>query len=513
MLRYFCSLSLLLVLCVPPAAAAAPVSKVTLDTSETLFTVMTALNACGFDQEVGRSEPVRAEVRAEVEQAVRNAPEARAALERLCGFYRDHRRETNARTLAQYVSLALNLGPPPQFKTVASEADLPPDAGYVLGVLPPLERFYSQAGLGRIWQKHRAQYEALTNHFSAELQQALLGTDTYLRLPISGYSGRQLIVLLEPMTPPSQVNSRNYGHDYYLVVSPERGTLRVDAIRHAYLHFTLDPMFSERGIEMKRLEPLLANVRLAPLDESFKRDIALLATESLIRAIEARTAVPGKGKPAEQARTALAEKAAEEGLILTPYFEQRLAEFERGSEGFQPAFANWLHDIEVERERKRAARTAFLQVAPAGSHAGSMPRAVNPLAEAESRLAAGDLAAARDLAQQALKEQRGDRGLALFILARASVESRDMTGAQGYFERTLQATSDPRLLGWSHLFLGRILDLKGERQPAVEHYRQALAAGGSIPALRAAAEQGVAKPYARPAGARPEEAEDEADEK
>jgi tetratricopeptide (TPR) repeat protein len=511
--RFIRNLSLLLVLCAPLAGAAEPASKVTLDTSETMFVVTTALNACGYDQEVARSEPVRAQVRAEVEQAVRNSPEAQAAREKLCGFYRDHQRDDNARTLAQYVSLALNLGPPPEFKTAATEADLPPDAGYVLGVLSSLRRFYAAAGLERIWQAHQAQYEGLADRFAPELKRSLLATDLYLRLPISGYAGRQLLVLLEPMTPPSQVNSRNYGRDYYLVVSPEAGKLRVDAIRHAYLHFTLDPMFADRGLAMDRLEPLLNNVQTAPLDDSFKRDVTLLVVESLIRAVEARTAVAGRGRQAEQERQTLAERAAEEGFILTPYFAQRLAEFEKGAEGFTPSFANWLHGIDVEHENKRAARIAFLKAAPAGAHFGSGLRAANPLAEAENRLAAGDLAAAIDLAQRALKAPGANRGQALFILARAAVESRDLSGAQGYFERTLQATSDPELRGWSHVFLGRILDVKGERPQALEHYRQALATAGGNEPLRAAAERGLAQPLARPATAPPEEPGDPADEK
>ena len=41
-------------------------SSVALDTSETLFSVLTAINTCGYDQELGTSDPLRSQVRSEV---------------------------------------------------------------------------------------------------------------------------------------------------------------------------------------------------------------------------------------------------------------------------------------------------------------------------------------------------------------------------------------------------------------------------------------------------------------
>src|SRR5262245_37151606 len=44
-------------------------SNVSLDSNETLFTVLTAINACGYDQELNASDPLRAQIRAEVKKA------------------------------------------------------------------------------------------------------------------------------------------------------------------------------------------------------------------------------------------------------------------------------------------------------------------------------------------------------------------------------------------------------------------------------------------------------------
>src|SRR5207253_4667988 len=108
------------------------------------------------------------------------------------------------------------------------------------------------------------------------------------------------IVYLEAMGAPSQTNARVYGTDYFVVISPIGSSLKMEQIRHTYLHYVLDPLAMKRPEAMKRLGSLLNAVRMAPMDESFKNDISLLVTESLIRAVEARTL--GSGKSFEERR-------------------------------------------------------------------------------------------------------------------------------------------------------------------------------------------------------------------
>src|SRR5271166_3936295 len=64
--------------------------QVSLETSETLFTVLTAINTCGYDQELSASDPLRAQIRAEVAKAVVDTPAAAAAAAPLCTAYRHH---------------------------------------------------------------------------------------------------------------------------------------------------------------------------------------------------------------------------------------------------------------------------------------------------------------------------------------------------------------------------------------------------------------------------------------
>lgn len=480
-------------------AAAQTTAKAELDYNGTLFSVLAAINACGYDQEVGNSHPVRQQVRAKLALAVQASPAARDAREQLCTFYRDHRASDPARDLAQYVSLALNLGPPPDFALRVQEADLPPDAAYVQGLVPYLQSFYQSEGLSEIFGSLRPQYEGFIERYREAVSKALFDTDVYLRMPISGYVGRRLIIYLEPLAAPSQSNARNYASDYYLVLSPPpAGELKLDEVRHTYLHYVLDPLALKRGQTMKRLLPLLSAVEDAPLQDSFKNDVALLMTESLIRAIEVRMDQPSQAEQEHRVNAAM-----EEGYILSRYFFGALEEFEKGPAGFRDAYPDMLYHLNVTQELQRAAEIRFSpQAAPGSAHASN--REQLPLLDsAESRLAVGDVEAAQRLAQQALDEKNPEEGRALFILARVAVLQADVQGARVYFERTLEVATEPRLLAWSHIYLGRLFDLEENREAALRHYQAALAAGDSRADTQAAAQEGLRQPYTASAAKRP----------
>ncbi len=100
------------------------------------------------------------------------------------------------------------------------------------------------------------------------------------------------------------------------------------------------------------------------------------------------------------------------------------------------------------------------------------------------------------MAKQALEEQDDDPGRALFVLAQVASMNRDMEGARTYFQRALEATHEPRVIAWSHIYLGRIFDLKEDRDSALTEYHAALtAAGTAVPEAKVAAERGLQQPY------------------
>ena len=458
--------------------------------------MLAAINACGYDQELGVSDPLRNQIRGEVAKNIRAEEATRETTKLMCNSYEERQQPDPARTLAQYISLALYLNPPPALTPKIKETDLPPDAKSVLGIVPLLEKFYEQAGLHAIWMRHQEAYSGLSGRYHEPLSKMLFDTEIYLKLPSNVYLGRQFTVYLDPMGAPGQTNARNYGSDYFVVISPGVGSsLKVEQIRHTYLHYLLDPLALKYPAHLKRLEPLLEQVKTAPMDESFKNDTSLLVTECLIRAIEARTS---GAKAAEAQREQVVEDSIGQGFILTRYFYDALIKFEKDPAGIRNSYGDMLSDIDVGKEEKRAVQVQFATRADPELLHLSRPTEGKLLVTAEQRLSAGDANTAQKLAQQALDENSEDAGRALFILAQVATVNRDMQGARNYFQRALEVAREPKVVAWSHIYLGRISDLQEDRDAALDHYRAALNVGGSLPEVKAAAERGLQQPYEPP---------------
>lgn len=471
--------------------------NVALDVSEPLFVVLTAINTCGYDQELSTSDPLRGQIRAEVTQNLQASSETQESAQALCQFYEEHQQPDISKTLARYVSLALYLNPPPALSPKVREAELPPDATSLLGVLPLLQSFYQKAGLQTIWERHRLAYTALTERYHEALARMMFDTEVYLKLPSAGYLGRQFAVYVDPMGAPGQANARNYGADYYVVISPGTGpSLKMDQIRHTYLHYLLDPFALKYPAAMDSLKPLLASVKTSPMDESFKGDVSLLVTECFIRAIEARTA--GGRKASEEQRAQAVENSTKQGYVLTRYFYETLIRFEKDPAGLRNSYAGLVSNIDLRKEQKRAAEIHFAAKADPELLHFSRPAETGLLMQAQQKLSAGEADDARRLAQRALDEKNGDPGRAWFILAQVATMNRDMPGARNYFLRALDTTHEPKVVAWSHIYLGRIFDLQEDREAALGHYRAALNAGSSLPEAKAAAERGLQQPYEPP---------------
>jgi hypothetical protein len=396
------------------------------------------------------------------------------------------------------------LTPPPALTPKVKEADLPPDAGGVLGLVPLIGKFYSQAGIHAIWEQHAAAYAELGNRYRDALTKMISSTELYLRLPSGNYQGRTFTIYIEPMGAPSETNARNYATEYYVVITPGTGAgLKTAQIRHAYLHYLLDPMVGKFNLD--RFEPLLESVKLAPMEENFKADPSLLLTECLIRSIEARTLSGGKAPQSDQDRAV--DESMSQGYVLTRYFYERLLDFEKDSIGFRNSLPAMLAQIDVRKEQKRIGQVQFAASADPELLHLSGPKEGKLLVTAEERLTAGDAVSAEKLAKEALAEKTEDPGRAYFILAQIAP---NMKQASDYFEQALKATTEPKVVTWSHIYLGRMLDLRDEeeggslRAEAILHYQAAVNASTSLPEAKAAAEQGLQKAYARSTGARPE---------
>jgi TolA-binding protein len=497
---------------------------VSLETSEAMFDMGVALNACGYDRGLDQSEPVRKTVRDQVNEAVKASPEAADDRDKLCLFIDQHRAEDPARNLAQYVSLALYLTPPPALTPNVEEQDLPPDANGVELILPLVRRFAADIDLHHIWAENHPAYDELANKLHTPLSQMIVATNYYLRMPASSYSGRHFLVVIEPLFSPLETNARVYGSDYVVIASPQNGQIPMDLVRHAYLHYEIEPLLYQRANSMDRLMPILRAVDDAPLEFEFKSDIVALVIECMIRAIEARTmntGIPDVHVPSdlphsetqqyEQARTAAQQRqeAARQrvvahdmtqGYVLTQYFYNQLRGFEKSPESLSEAIGPMVYGMDVSIESHRAQQITFDAHGEGDIMRRSPQRPPQPkeLDVAELKLMKGDVAGATQIAQKALATHTGDPGQANFILARADLMNGRMDDAVAAFRSTIAANPGPRLVAWSHIYMGRIFDVKDQRQDAVAEYRAALASRDGQPDTKEAAEAGIKKPFELP---------------
>src|SRR5260370_5162448 len=157
-------------------------NPITLDTSETLFAVLTAMNTCGYNLNLNISDAQRLNIRAEVERNLKNSQEAQETMTTMCDWYLAHRGKDPSHDLSQYISLALYLQGPPHFLPRVKEDDMPPDAVPIAAFGAVLERFYDKAQLHSIWERHRANYAALMDRYHVPLQKMVFDTDIYLKM-------------------------------------------------------------------------------------------------------------------------------------------------------------------------------------------------------------------------------------------------------------------------------------------------------------------------------------------
>ncbi len=510
-------------------------AAVTLEVSEPLFQVAVALNACGYDADLDKSAPVRAEVRADVNAALAASEEARNSRDQLCAYISKHHLNDQGLDVGQYVSLALYLSPPPELTPNVDLTQLPPQAAAVVNVLPLLRTFAEDIQLHYLWLKHRPEYEALTARVHDPMTDMILDTNLFLHQPVSTFDGRRFLVLLEPMFSPNLTNARVYGTDYIIVMSPDNSKtgdpVSMAQIRHVYLHYVVEPLVYSRGSAMERMQPLLETVQDAPLEFFYKSDIVALMTECVIKAIEAHMyVIPdpapkkfGGTRSREEDANYDIEKAAydaktnvardnlvtldeRQGWVLTRYFYLGLTNMQHNGDGLRDEMAPMIYGMDVQREKKAASQILFVKSVPADPlRPAVQPHKIEGMELAELDLMKGDKDDAADIAEKALADPGGDHADATYLLARIDLMEGDPEKASKGFEQTLTLSKDPRTLAWSHIYLGRLYDTMTppDRAKALAEYEAALVTRDGRPDTKQAAESGIARPFLLPQRAKP----------
>ncbi len=250
-----------------------------------------------------------------------------------------------------------------------------------------------------------------------------------------------------------------------------------------------------------------------------------LTIECLIKAIEARTmdtGVPEYKIPAgvdrsqlpryeherelyqqkvDAVKWAAVEHDMRQGFVLTQYFYEQMLQFEKDPASLKDTIGEMVYGMDVDQQVHRARQTEFDKEADEDVLQRSKPRQLVGLDLAEARLAAGDVSAAGAMAQKVLANQTdtiastADAARAHFILARVDLMTGHPDQAVDDFQKTIATSKDQRLLAWSHIYLGRMLDLECKRDEALAEYKAAYAARDGQLDTRLAAERGMKAAY------------------
>jgi Tetratricopeptide repeat len=507
----YCCFAVLLAIIgsVPKAGGQAPpqqefTSGIAVEANQQLFATMCALDAAGFDADESTlaEMPSRLALRGELLNLHGPATEA------LREFYRDHLLADPGETLSRYITFALVVGPPPDFRYQVDPDLLPPDVGSLEGFQKILAAFYHEAHLDIRWNQIEPEYRRSIARYQPVVRRIVTVSNAYLREILKSTHGRTFTVYVEPLVG-ARTNFRNLG-DHYAMAVGSTAQIPVDDIQHAYLHFMLDPLPLRYRKEVESKTSLLNVAARAPqLPVEYRTDFIAFTDECLIKAVELRLRHLAPDKL--EAALAQNDKA---GFILVRPIVAQLVKFEKAAPAMTYYFPDIINGIDISAEQKRLKDFAFAPAETAPEHAKASATPVNQTGDLESMLAEGDHqialkdAAAASATFEKVLEKYPDEPRARYGLAVASVLSGDGERAQELFEQIVASwtpgipgapippgTPDPSILAWSHVYLGRIHDLQDERNEAVVEYRAALAVHGSPENARVAAQRGLDLPY------------------
>lgn len=490
-------LSVLLTGAVFCARATAQPPQGQLDTSPALFAVLAAINAAGYDADLDSTanSPLRQMVR----QAI--AAKKLDCLDDLKRFFAMHRQRNWDAELNQYISYALVVDGPPDFHYRIPQAEVPPDAATLGGLDLVLQRFAKEANIEDLWRRAQPYYDQVIEQYHGPVSNALLQASAYLRNPTSGYLGRRFQIYIDLLGAPNQVQSRSYKDDYFIVITPST-ELQTNEIRHAYLHYLLDPLALKYSENLLRKKSMIDYAQAAPaLGDSYKQDYFLLATECLIKAVESRLAPSSK-------RGAMVDEALKEGFVMTPAFADGLVEFEKQPAALRLYYPDMVEAIDLVKEEKRLAKVEFAKSAavhmvksPPPPPAPEPTGVEKTLAEAEQLSARhdapeADLEKARTMFLKSLQQTAVSslHAKAYYGLARIAALRRDPETAQRLFEKALELNPDAETKSWSYVYLGRlamVTEDPNRQQVAEKYYRAALAIEAAPETAKSAAKKAL----------------------
>jgi tetratricopeptide (TPR) repeat protein len=234
------------------------------------------------------------------------------------------------------------------------------------------------------------------------------------------------------------------------------------------------------------------------LDPKYKESFNELATESFIRALDARIS----------RRPALADQAAREGFVLTPVFMDGLDRYEAQEREMRLYFPEMLDTVDlkasaakldqIELAEERTVRAVRVTVPAKPPELTGLAKTFE---DAENLLRDRKVEEAKALFDKVLVEsaEPAMKAKATYGLARVAILNRDPETGERLLREVLEMQPDAHDKSWTLLYLGKLWDSQGETDTASGYYRQALTVEGLPDQVRREAEQGVQGAFRREA--------------
>lgn len=495
---------------------------ISVDKNEALFDTLSALYATGYGADATWRSDDRALAAYRAELRGLHGP----AAEGLRAYYRNLPPSSSPETISRFVSFALVVGPPPNFPALLTRQELPPDVLGLEDFNEKLAAFYAEAGLAKEWALFAPQYDRQIDLLEGPVSKVVISANGYLREVVNTTTGREFRVIVEPLIG-SRTNFRIYGARYTVIVDSAQDP-PLDEIRHAYLHFLLDPLAYRYGNVVDTRRKLMDVAARAPrLPSEYIEDFPAFVTECMIKAIELRF----KKLSLRQLDDQFDANDADGFILVRPLYDG-LQKFEQSDPAMSFYYPNLIESVNVNATLRRLQDFKFppaeaAQPAPLEQLASQRSPIAQWMEQGNDDIATGNAAGATTEFGNLLKQDPGNMA-ATYGLAVAALLKGDAETARGLFERvTASATKspappvtntaaasppdragsgqsapesspEPSIVAWSHVYLGRIHDVEGQREQAVSEYRAALAASGIPGAARLAAQQGLQNAYHPP---------------
>ena len=266
-----------------------------------------------------------------------------------------------------------------------------------------LAAFYKEANIEDLWKRSQPAIEQYIARYHEPVTNAVLQVNGYMRQMTSGFKNRRFQIFIELQAAPNQIQTRSYSDNYTIVVTPSPDTRTFD-IRHAYLHYLLDPLATRNQEILNRKKSLVDHAeRAQALSDAYKEDYLLLVTESLIKAVESRL----------DKKPGMIQAALSEGYILAPYFSEALPVYEKQESSMYLYYTEMMQAIDLVKEDRRLTGVEFSKQSAPGA-AVKMPAPAPPPArdgrgQDAGRGGAGLQFARTGQIQEALSEDAGSR--------------------------------------------------------------------------------------------------------